>query len=177
MWTVSKLAARCGLSRGTLLYYESIGLVKPPARSAANYRRYGERDLQRLQQICAYRHAGLTLDDIRAILDRRESDAAAVLKRRLVALDGEIETRRAHQRAILKLLKNDSIGRNKMITKEKWVSIMKASGLTEADMHRWHAEFEKAAPEGHQEFLEFLHIPAAEIRTIRDWSARGEGAA
>jgi DNA-binding transcriptional MerR regulator len=177
MWTVSKLAARCGLSRGTLLYYESIGLLKPPARSAANYRRYGERDFERLQQICAYRHAGLTLDDIRAILDRRESDAAAVLKRRLVALDGDIETRRAHHRAILTLLKNDSIGRNKMITKEKWVSIMKASGLTEADMHRWHAEFEKAAPEEHQEFLEFLHIPAAEIRTIREWSARGEGAA
>ena len=180
MWTVSKLAARCGLSRGTLLYYESIGLLKPPARSAANYRRYGERDFERLQQICAYRHAGLTLNDIRAILikpDRRESDAAAVLKRRLVALDGEIETRRAHQRAILKLLQSDSIGRNKMITKEKWVSIMKASGLTEADMHRWHAEFEKAAPEEHQEFLEFLHIPAAEIRTIRDWSARGEGVA
>jgi DNA-binding transcriptional MerR regulator len=180
MLTVSKLAGRCGLSRGTLLYYESIGLLKPPARSAANYRRYGERDFERLQQICAYRHAGLTLNDIRAILikpDRRESDAAAVLKRRLVALDGEIETRRAHQRAILKLLQNDSIGRNKMITKEKWVSIMKASGLTEADMHRWHAEFEKAAPEEHQEFLEFLHIPAAEIRTIRDWSARGEGVA
>ncbi len=170
MWTVSKLAARCGLSRGTLLYYESIGLLKPPARSAANYRRYGERDFERLQQISAYRHAGLTLEDIRAILDRRESDAAAVLKRRLVALDGEIEMRRAHQRAILKLLKNDSIGRTKMITKEKWVSIMKASGLTEEAMRRWHAEFEKAAPEEHQEFLEFLHIPEGEIRTIRDWS-------
>jgi len=174
MWTVSKLAACCGLSRGTLLYYESIGLLKPPARSAANYRRYGERDLLRLQQICAYRHAGLTLDDIRAVLDRRESGAAAVLKRRLVALDGEIETRRAHQRAILKLLNNDSIGRKTMITKEKWVSIMKSSGLTEEDMRRWHAEFEKAAPEEHQEFLEFLHIPAGEIRAIRDWSARAE---
>ena len=173
MLTVSKLAARCGLSRGTLLYYESIGLLKPPARSAANYRRYGERDLQRLQQICAYRHAGLTLDDIRAIIaqpERRASDAAAVLKRRLVALDGEIEMRRAHQRAILKLLKDDSIGRKKMITKEKWVSIMQASGLTDEAMHKWHAEFEKAAPEEHQEFLEFLHIPAAEISTIRDWS-------
>ena len=172
MWTVTKLAQRCGLSRGTLLYYESIGLLKAPARSAANYRRYGEGDLRRLQQICAYRHAGLTLDDIRTLLDRRETDAVAVLKRRLLALDGEIETLRAHQRAILKLLKNDSIGRQKMITKEKWVSIMKASGMSEADMHRWHAEFEKAAPEEHQEFLEFLHIPAAEIRTIRDWSAR-----
>ena len=75
MWTVSKLAARCALSRGTLLYYESIGLLKPPARSAGNYRSYGERDLQRLQQICAYRHAGLTLDDIRAILRRTQFPA------------------------------------------------------------------------------------------------------
>jgi DNA-binding transcriptional MerR regulator len=170
MWTVSKLAARCGLSRGTLLYYESIGLLKPPSRSAANYRRYVERDFERLRQICVYRHAGLTLDDIRAILDRRETDAGAILKRRLVALDGEIEMRRAHQRAILKLLKTDSIGRDKMITKEKWVSIMKAAGLTDDAMHRWHAEFEKAAPEEHQEFLEFLHIPPPEIRTIREWS-------
>ena len=29
MLTVSKLARRCGLSRGTLLYYESIGLLGP----------------------------------------------------------------------------------------------------------------------------------------------------
>lgn len=172
--TVSKLAERCGLSRGTLLYYESIGLLKPPSRSGANYRRYGERELRRLQQICAYRHAGLTLADIRAILDRRETDAVAVLKRRLLALDGEIEILRAHQRAILKLLKNESIGRKQMITKEKWVSIMKASGLTEREMHRWHAEFEKAAPQEHQEFLEFLHIPAAEIQTIRAKSKAGE---
>jgi hypothetical protein len=46
---------------------------------------------------------------------------------------------------------------------------MKASGFTEADMHRWHAEFERSAPEEHQEFLEFLHIPDAEIHSIREW--------
>jgi len=175
VWTVSKLAERCGLSRGTLLYYESIGLLKPPARSAANYRRYGAQDLDRLEQICAYRHAGLTLADIRTILGRHETDAAAVLKRRLIALDGEIETLRAHQRAILTLLKNKSIGRKQMMTKEKWVSIMKASGLTEGEMHRWHAEFEKAEPDDHQEFLEFLHIPAAEIQVIREHSREPGG--
>jgi DNA-binding transcriptional MerR regulator len=168
MWTVSKLARHCGLSRSTLLYYESIGLLKAPARSAANYRYYGGQDRARLQQICAYRHAGLTLADIRAILDRRETDAAAVLKRRLIALDGEIEMRRAHQRAILKLLKNTSLGRQKMMTKDKWVAIMKASGFSEADMHRWHQEFERSAPQEHQEFLEFLHIPEEEIRSIRE---------
>jgi hypothetical protein len=57
-----------------------------------------------------------------------------------------------------------------MISKEKWVSIMQSCGFSEEQMHRWHAEFERSAPEEHQEFLEFLHIPAAEIKTIRNQS-------
>jgi hypothetical protein len=56
------------------------------------------------------------------------------------------------------------------MTKEKWVSIMKAAGFNEDDMRRWHREFEKAAPEDHNEFLAYLHIPSAEIRSIREWS-------
>jgi hypothetical protein len=57
-----------------------------------------------------------------------------------------------------------------MISKDKWVEIMRASGFTEDDMHRWHAEFERAAPEDHQEFLEYLKIPPDEITKIREWS-------
>ncbi len=53
------------------------------------------------------------------------------------------------------------------MTKEKWVSIMKAAGLTEADMQRWHVEFERAAPDDHQQFLEYLRIQEPEIQTIR----------
>jgi hypothetical protein len=40
-------------------------------------------------------------------------------------------------------------------------------------MNRWHAEFERSAPEEHQEFLEFLHIPAEEVATIRTQSRKG----
>ena len=177
MMTVSRLARTCGLSRSTLLYYESIGLLKPAARSGSNYRGYGPRDVDRLKQICTYRDAGLKLQDIRAILDRPERGAAAVLKRRMIELNAEIEKLRGHQRAILQLLQNsNAFGRTKVISKEKWVSIMKASGFTEADMHRWHAEFERSAPQEHQEFLEFLHIPAPEIATIRDWSRKAANA-
>ena len=172
--TVSTLARKCGLSRSTLLYYESIGLVRRARRTTGNYRSYSEADLDRLRQVCAHRDAGLKLADIRAILDRRGSDASAVLERRLAELHAEIETLRSHQRAILKLLQNDNrIRRLRVITKEKWVSIMKASGFAEADMHRWHAEFERLAPEEHQEFLEFLHIPKEEIDGIREWSRKG----
>ncbi len=173
MLTVTQLARRCGMSRTALLYYESIGLMPPPPRSGGNYRNYGEADVRRLLQICVYRDAGLKLEDVRDLLDRPGGDAALVLKRRLVEISTEIGTLRAHQRAILKLLEHKALGKVKMITKEKWVSIMKACGFSAEQMHRWHAEFERSAPEEHQEFLEFLHIPAAEIKTIRKQSRTG----
>ncbi|MDX2153553.1 MAG: MerR family transcriptional regulator [Bryobacteraceae bacterium] len=173
MLTVTQLARGAGLSRTAVLYYESIGLLKATSRSAAGYRLYGERDIQRLRQICVYRDAGLKLEHIRAVLDRPESEASGILERRLAEIGLEIERLRSHQGAILKLLRHKrTLARTKDMTKEKWVSIMKASGFKEADMHRWHAEFEKAAAEDHQEFLEYLHIPEQEIKGIRDWSRK-----
>ena len=71
MLTVTKLARRCGVSRTALLYYESIGLMPPPQRSSGNYRCYREPDAERLSAIRAWRNAGLTLDDIRALLNTR----------------------------------------------------------------------------------------------------------
>ena len=171
MLTVSKLARSFGLSRSTVLYYESIGLLKPTLRTDANYRAYSAEDRERLRQICAYREAGLTLEDIRVLLDRRDTDASNVLKRRLLELDLEIAELREHQRAILKLLNVDeSQWRTEVITKDKWVSIMRGAGFNDDDMHRWHKQFEKSAPHEHQEFLEFLHIPKDEIVKIREWS-------
>src|SRR5512140_3897783 len=104
MLTVTRLARRCGLSRSTVLYYESIGLLRASGRTPGNYRQYGEREIDRLRQIRAYRNAGLRLADIRSVLSSPAGDAAAVLKRRLVELDGEIEALRGHQRVILTLL-------------------------------------------------------------------------
>jgi len=171
--TVTNLAHACGLSRSTVLYYEAIGLLRPARRSAGNYRIYGENELQRLRQICVYRGAGLKLGDIRSMLNEARGDAAGVLKRRLVELSGEIEKLRDHQRAIARLLKNtDQLRRFPMVTKEKWVEVMRAAGFTDGDMHRWHAQFEKSAPREHQEFLEFLHIPPEEVQSIRDWSRK-----
>lgn len=173
MISVTQLARSCGLSRGTILYYESIGLLKKAPRSEANYRRYGDEDLKRLRRICLYRNAGLKLEDILELLDRPNDDAASVLQRRLIEIEREVELLRAHQHAILRLLQSkDSLRRMKAMTKDKWVDIMRATGFSEDDMRRWHVQFEQSAPEDHQQFLEFLHIEPTEIQTIRDWSRR-----
>ena len=131
-------------------------------------------DVERIEQIGRFRKLGLSLAAIRTALDRPGGEAAAVLERRLIDIDAEIETLRGHQRAIVALLQRSrSFRRPDMMTKERWVAIMRAAGFTEDDMRRWHEEFEKAAPDDHQEFLAYLHIGAEEITRIRQWSRGG----
>ena len=172
MLSVTQLARACGLSRTTVLYYESLGLLPAPPRSAGNYRQFGDKHLNCLRQICCYRGAGLKLADIRTLLgEPKRAEAASVLKRRLAEIGVEIERLKEHQRAILRLLEHRTIFiRRKDMNKEKWIAIMKAAGFADDDMQKWHKEFERAAPEDHQEFLEYLKIPKAEIDRIRTWA-------
>lgn len=173
MLTVTALARRCGVSRTAVLYYESVGLLKAASRSASRYRLYGDRELRRLEMIRVYRSAGIPVSDIATLLDRPGTGAAAVLRRRLVEIDAEIARLREHQRTIARLIPGaGAAGRREAITKDRWVSVMRRAGFSEQDMRRWHAEFETAAPDEHQQFLEFLHLPADQIRSIREWSRR-----
>ena len=104
--TVTNLARACNLSRSTLLYYESIGLLPRPRRTTGNYRAYTPKDADRLRQVCVYRDAGVPLADIRSLLDGPRDDAANLLRRRLVELSAGIERLRDQQRAIARLLKS-----------------------------------------------------------------------
>ncbi|ODN41314.1 hypothetical protein BGC07_17280 [Piscirickettsia litoralis] len=60
-----------------------------------------------------------------------------------------------------------------MVTKERWVEIMKAAGFDEAAMRTWHQKFEEMEPDEHQSFLESLGINSEEIKRIRNVSAQG----
>lgn len=174
MMTVTQLAKACGLSRTAVLYYESIGLLPKPLRSVSNYRKYDDSHAKRLRQICSYRESGLKLADIQALLSQPEGRAAAgILEKRLACIGSEIARLREHQTSILRLLRHrNSLSKRGTVTKGKWVNIMQAAGFNDEDMHRWHCEFEKAAPDDHQEFLEYLKIPAGEVARIRTWSQR-----
>jgi DNA-binding transcriptional MerR regulator len=171
MMTVTALARRCGLSRTTVLYYEAQGLLRRPPRTSGNYRAYSEADVVRLQQIGQHRRLGLSVPEIRVLLDQPEGGATSVLERRLAAIDAEIEALREHQGSILRLLRRSrSFTTEKKMTKEKWSAIMRAAGFTEDDMSRWHSEFETNAPAEHQAFLEFLRIDPRQIVRIRQSS-------
>jgi DNA-binding transcriptional MerR regulator len=70
---IGELGDRTGVSAKAIRYYESIGLVPAPPRTASGYRDYGEGDEARLVFIKTAQHLGLSLDEIREVLALREA--------------------------------------------------------------------------------------------------------
>jgi MerR family transcriptional regulator, repressor of the yfmOP operon len=63
---IEQVAARTGLTKRTLRYYEEIGLLDPPTRTEGGYRLYSESDVQRLERIKRMRDLlGFSLAEIR----------------------------------------------------------------------------------------------------------------
>jgi MerR family transcriptional regulator, gold-responsive activator of gol and ges genes len=59
--TVGQLAHATGVSAKTIRYYEQIGVLPAPRRSAAGYRQYSRHDVHRLLFIRRARALGLSL--------------------------------------------------------------------------------------------------------------------
>lgn len=164
---IGALAKRYGLSRSTLLYYGKIGLLQPTSRNHAGYRIYSEHDQRRLTQIIMYRELGLSLQKIAAVLENQQQEDA-VLEARLQDLNQQVKVIRKKQYAILKLLQRRALGvQEGMMDKASWIDLLRATGLSERDMERWHCAFESSAPEAHQAFLESLGMEADEIVSVR----------
>ena len=68
-YTIGSLAKAGDVPISTLRYYERAGLLVPGHRSAGNYRLYDAADLERLRFIKAAQATGLTLDDVRVLMD------------------------------------------------------------------------------------------------------------
>jgi len=171
--TISKLARAFGLARSTLLYYDRIGLLRASRHSPSGYRLYDASALERLSRIVELRSAGLPLQTVKRVLER-STPLAEALERQVAALNRQLADLRAQQRVVLSLLQSPAAERRaRAMSKDAWTKMFRSIGMTDADMQRWHAQFEQNMPEGHQDFLESLGLDAAEIKRIRAWSAAG----
>jgi len=63
------LARRTGCNLETIRYYEKIGMMPDPPRTASGYRVYDETHVLRLRFILRARELGFAIDDIRGLLD------------------------------------------------------------------------------------------------------------
>lgn len=173
MYTVGQLAKAFGLSRATLLYYDSLGLLPCARRTAAGYRLYAAADHERLAQICRYREAGLTLAAIGELLAGARSRTAALLTARLDELSGEISRLREQQKGLVRLLLNHQVQeRRAVIATADWQAIFRDAGFSDRDQWQWHRDFDAADPERHRQFLEERGASPAKIAAVIAWARR-----
>jgi DNA-binding transcriptional MerR regulator len=66
---IGEVAERVGLSLRTVRYYEEVGLVTPSARSDGGFRLYSEDDVQRLLVVKRMKPLGLSLEEMRELLE------------------------------------------------------------------------------------------------------------
>ena len=85
--TSKEMEARSGVPRANIRYYEAEGLLAP-ARSGNGYRDYSEEDLRTLEKIKLLRRLGVSVEEVRALIQGGET-LDAVLDRRLAALGSE----------------------------------------------------------------------------------------
>ena len=83
-FTIGRLADQTGSKVQTVRYYEQIGLLPRPAR-VGGQRRYGPGTVRTLAVIDTAQRAGLTLNEIKALVSASPDDRTAIDQLREVA--------------------------------------------------------------------------------------------
>ncbi len=72
-YTVHEVAKLSGVTIKTLYHYQKIGLLMPERIAENGYRYYGDKELERLQQILFYRELDFPLEKIKAAMQNEPS--------------------------------------------------------------------------------------------------------
>lgn len=108
--TIGKLAKRGGVSTDALRHYEDQGVLLPARKTAAGYRLYGASSLRRLDFIKHAQSCGMTLAEIRQLLELKAddrsccSDVRGLAIRKKLQLEQKIRTMTAMSRALGELI-------------------------------------------------------------------------
>jgi DNA-binding transcriptional MerR regulator len=84
--TIGQVATATGVAAKTIRYYEEIGVLPAPSRTAAGYRQYDEPGVQRVRFIRRARMLGLSLQQLKALITTVNGEPPPALRPRLLAL-------------------------------------------------------------------------------------------
>jgi DNA-binding transcriptional MerR regulator len=83
---VGQLAEATSVPAKTIRYYEQVGVLPAPSRTAAGYRQYDRRDIHRLLFVQRARSLGLPLAQLRDLTGGLEGKGCATMRPRLQRL-------------------------------------------------------------------------------------------
>jgi DNA-binding transcriptional MerR regulator len=88
MYQVQQFAQLAGVTVRALHHYDRMGLIRP-RRTGAGYRLYSDRDLERLEQVVALKFIGISLKEIRGLLERTGPALPIALRNQRRALEAK----------------------------------------------------------------------------------------
>lgn len=115
--SIGQAAREAGCKVQTVRYYEELGLLPKPARTAGNQRVYGDEHLRRLAFIRHARELGFPLEAIRELLslggrpDQSCEKADRIARTNLTEVERKIASLRALRRELQRMIESCQGGR------------------------------------------------------------------
>jgi MerR family copper efflux transcriptional regulator len=105
---IGQAAKASGVSAKMIRYYEEVGLIAPPARTAAGYRVYADADIHALRFIRRARDLGFTVEQISELMQlwRDRARASADVKRMALEHVDVLESKIREIEAMARALKH-----------------------------------------------------------------------
>lgn len=114
---IGELARRTGCNVETIRYYERVGVLPRPPRSATRYRLYDSGDVRRLTFVRRARELGFTVDEVRALLmlsgagsENTCSEVRDLTARRLGDVRAKVADLRAMERVLSEAVRRCDAG-------------------------------------------------------------------
>ena len=93
VFPIGVLSRQSGVNIETIRYYERVGLIAKPERSAGGYRLYRSADRDRLRFVRRARDLGFSLDEVRRLLDMADGKSRSCRRVHDIAVEHLAEVR------------------------------------------------------------------------------------
>lgn len=109
MMTIGEAARHADVPAKTIRYYESIGLIRAPARGANLYRGYTDADVAMLRFIGRARRLGFTIEDLKQLValyrdrGRASADVKSIATHHIERIDRKLEELQTVRAALAEL--------------------------------------------------------------------------
>ncbi|WP_346936090.1 MerR family transcriptional regulator [Clostridium sp.] len=124
---ISEFAKRSGVTVKTLLHYDKIGLLQPSLKTQAGYRIYCDEDFIKLQQIITLKFIGLSLEEIKQLINEKNQNIENIISVQTRAL----EEKKKHIETVITALNKaeKQIQNNSFLEVQQLIDIIKITNM------------------------------------------------
>lgn len=108
-YSIADLVKITGVSKRTLHYYDEVGILVPQKNKINGYREYSQNDVIELQQIMFYKSVGISIKEIKKIINSDDAEKRLVLGKYIGKIEKEISRLTNTKTNLEKFLEGESI--------------------------------------------------------------------